>query len=75
MQSFLPDRAFVEDAFGNAKGGVRTPYTDRSYGALESALRRGLSVACSAATRLKLDEKTLRSLLQGSRRLREEGAR
>ena len=27
-ESFVPDKAFLEDAVGNAKGGVRTPYVD-----------------------------------------------
>ena len=60
-EPFIPDQAFLEDALGNAQGGVRTPYVDvptaRWVGAQSGAFRcffRGY--------KLEFDEKRLASL-------------
>jgi hypothetical protein len=60
-ERFVPDEAFVEDALGNAKGGVRTPHVDvptaRWIGAKAGAFR-----CLFYGYKLEFDEKKLASL-------------
>ena len=60
-EAFVPDAAFVEDAFGNAKGGVRTPYVDvptaRWVGAKAGPFR-----CLFVGYKIELDRARLRSL-------------
>jgi hypothetical protein len=60
-EPFAPDKAFVEDAQGNAKGGVRTPYVDvptaRWVGAKAGAFR-----CIFSGYKLEFDEQRFASL-------------
>jgi hypothetical protein len=45
-RSFVPEQAFVVDAYGNAKGGVRTPYVDVPTARWVGAKRGGFGCFC-----------------------------
>jgi hypothetical protein len=60
-EPFAPDKAFVEDALGNAKGGVRTPYVDVPTARWVGA-RAGPFRCLFSGYKVEFDEQKLASL-------------